>query len=82
MRIPAMVLSAALLIAPAALAAEADGKIKAIDGDKLTITLDDGKTYKLPGEFDMEAIKEGMEVVIAFERVANENQITDMQIIE
>lgn len=82
MRIPAMVLSAVLLFASQALAAEADGKIKAIDSDKLTITLDNGKTYKLPGEFDMEAIKEGMEVVIAFERVANENQITDMQIIE
>jgi hypothetical protein len=82
MRIPAMVLSAALLFSPAVLAAEADGQIKAIDRDKLTITLDNGKTYKLPGEFDMEAIKEGMEVVIAFEKVSNENQITDMQIIE
>ncbi|MER2536240.1 MAG: DUF1344 domain-containing protein [Rhizobiaceae bacterium] len=82
MRIPAMVLSAALLFSPAALAAEADGQIKAIDRDKLTITLDNGKTYKLPGEFDMDAIKEGMEVVIAFEKVSNENQITDMQIIE
>lgn len=82
MRIPAMVLSVSLLFSSLVLAAEADGKIRSIDRDKLTITLDNGRTYKLPGEFDLEAIKVGMEVVIAFERVANDNQITDMQIIQ
>ena len=45
--------AASLMISTAAFAAEAEGKIQAIDIEKLTITLDDGKSYKLPGEFDV-----------------------------
>lgn len=71
-----------LMIGSSALAAEAEGKIKAIDGDKLTITLSDGKSYKLPGEFDMESIQEGMDVVLAYDTIDGQNLITDMQLPE
>ncbi len=74
--------AAVLMIATAAFAAEAEGQIKAIDREKLTITLDDGKSYKLPGEFDVEALKEGMEIVLAYDKVGGENLITDMQLYE
>ena len=66
----------------AALAAEAEGHIKSIDSDALTITLDDGKSYKLPGEFDLDSIKAGMDVVIAYDKVDGQNLITDMQLPE
>lgn len=61
-----------------ALAAQADGVIKSVDSDTLTITLDDGKTYKLPPEIDMDGIKVGVSVVIAYDKVEGQNQITDM----
>jgi Cu/Ag efflux protein CusF len=74
--------AAALMLSIAAHAAEAEGSIKAIDMDNLTITLDNGQSYKLPGEFDVEAIKEGMDIVLAYDKVGGENLITDMQILE
>lgn len=57
-------LAAIVMISSAAHAAEAEGKIKAIDRDKLTITLENGKSYKLPGEFDVDVLKEGMDVLL------------------
>ena len=38
----------ALLISTAAFADQADGKVTKIDPEKQTITLDDGKSYKIP----------------------------------
>lgn len=73
---------AALMLSTAVQAAEAEGHIKTIDTDNLTITLDDGKSYKLPGEFNLEAIKEGTNIVLAYDEVGGENLITDMQILE
>lgn len=63
-------------------AGEAEGAIQAIDRDAMVITLENGKTYKLPGEFDIEKIKEGMDVIIAFDEVNGENLITDMETSE
>jgi hypothetical protein len=68
--------------AGAAFAAEAEGAIQSIDSENLTITLEDGKSYKLPGEFDMSAIAEGMEVLIAYDEVDGVNLITDMALQE
>ena len=75
-------LAALLMLSGYTLAAEAEGHIKKIDRDKMTITLDDGKSYKLPGETDMDGIKEGMDVVLAYDKVDGENLVTDMQTSE
>ena len=75
-------LIAAVAFGGTALAAEAEGQIQSIDKDSSTITLDDGKSYKLPGEFDVEALKEGMDILIAYDTVAGENLITDMELSE
>lgn len=71
-----------MMWATVALAAEAEGHIKTIDRDNLTITLDNGKLYKLPGEFDVEAIQEGMEILLAYDKVGDVNLITDMELSE
>jgi Cu/Ag efflux protein CusF len=63
-------------------AAEAEGEIRSIDRDALTITLSDGNSYKLPGEFDLESLSEGMDVLLAYETVDGQNLITDMQLPE
>ena len=72
--------AAILMVSGAAFAAEAEGQIKSIDKDKATITLDNGKSYKLPGEFDVDNIKPGMDILIAYDVVSGENLITDMQL--
>ncbi len=51
-------LCAIMISAGAALAAQAEGEIRKVDRDAMTVTLDDGKSYKLPGEFDISAIQE------------------------
>lgn len=64
----------------AAYAADADGTITKVDIEKMTIVLDDGKTYRLPSEMDISAVVEGAEVIIAYDPNDGENQITDMLI--
>lgn len=61
-----------------ALAAEDEGKIARVDVDALTITLDNGNTYKLSGEFDIEALEVGTEVVLAYDTVEGEKLVTDL----
>ena len=73
---------ATLMLAGTAYAAEVEGQIKKIDIDQLTITLDNGKSYKLPGELDVSTLKEGMEIVLAYDEVGGENVITDMDLSE
>lgn len=75
-------LAAIFLMSSAAFAAEAEGLIKSIDRDNSTITLDDGNKYKLPGEFDVESLKEGMDILLAYDEVSGEKLITDMELTE
>lgn len=82
MRILLGAVCAALMMTGVAFANEAEGKIKKIDADASTITLDDGKSYKLPGEFDVASLKEGMDVLIAFDEINGQNLITDMELPE
>jgi hypothetical protein len=80
MRILIGAVAAALLLSTAVHAAEAEGKIKSVDMDNQTITLDDGKSYKLPGEFDASTLEAGMEIVLAYDKVGGENLVTDMDL--
>ncbi len=72
--------AAALLISTAAFAGQTEGLIKKIDKDALTLTLDDGKSYKLNAETDLDALKPGMDVVIAYDVTNGENVVTDMEL--
>jgi hypothetical protein len=78
----AAVLMLSTIVSTVALAAEAEGKIQTVDRDNLTITLENGDSYKLPGEFDVDAIKEGMLVLLAYDKVGDQNMITDMELSE
>ncbi|MGB3417438.1 MAG: DUF1344 domain-containing protein [Mesorhizobium sp.] len=73
-------IAATLLISTAAFAAQTEGLIKKIDRNALTITLDDGKTYKMNAETDIDSLKEGMDIVIAYDVTDSGNVITDMQL--
>ncbi|CAN0653571.1 DUF1344 domain-containing protein [Nitratireductor aquimarinus] len=72
-----------LMLASSAFALDAEGKVRNVDPDNLTITLENGQTYKLPSEMDVSAIQPGMEVVLAYREVDNGvKQITDMLLPE
>lgn len=61
-----------------ALADDAEGKITNINEDTETITLDNGKEYHLPGEFDYSAIEQGMKVIVTFDLVDNIRYISNI----
>lgn len=71
----------ALAVSPAA-ADDDEGKIARINQDALTITLDNGNTYKLSAEFDVEALSVGVEVVLAYDTIEGEKTVTDLVIYE
>lgn len=73
---------ALLSLSGAAFAAEAEGQIKAVNTDKRTITLDDGKSYVMPGEFDVASLEVGSDIVIAYDEVNGERLVTDMTLGE
>lgn len=62
-----------------AMAEDTEGKITAIDREEETISLDDGNSYKLPGEFDYSALNEGMKVIVLYEVAENTRFVTDIQ---
>ncbi len=72
----------ALLATGAAFAGQTEGLIKKIDKDAMTLTLDDGKSYKMNAEMDVDSLKPGMDVVIAYDVTNGQNIITDMEIPE
>ena len=71
---------AMLMISTAAFAGQTEGLIKKVDKDTLTLTLDDGKAYKLNAETDIDSLKPGMDIVIAYDVSNGENVVTDMQL--
>jgi Cu/Ag efflux protein CusF len=80
MRTLIVAVGAVLLISTAAFAGQTEGLIKKVDKDALTLTLDDGKSYKLNAETDLDALKPGMDVVIAYDVTNGENVVTDMEL--
>ncbi len=51
----------------------------AIDKDKGTITLSDGKIYMTPSEFNFDGLKPGLKVVIYYSTTDGKRVIDDLQ---
>ncbi|EXL10185.1 DUF1344 domain-containing protein [Aquamicrobium defluvii] len=81
-RILAGAAAALMLISTAAFAEQAEGLIRKVDKEAMTLTLDNGKSYKLNAEMDVDSLEAGMDVVIAYDVTNGENVITDMQVTE
>ena len=77
-----VVAALSLFATGAAFAGQTEGLIKKIDKDALTLTLDDGKSYRMNAEMNLDSLKPGMDVVIAFDVTDGQNVITDMEIPE
>ncbi len=79
----AFLIATGIALSPAVtLAADDEGTIATVDREALTITLDNGNTYKLSGEFDVEALQEGVDVVLAYDTIDGQKTVTDLVIYE
>lgn len=82
MKITAIALSFAIILTPALALADSDdtqGTITAIDKDKGTIMLSDGKTYVTPSEFNFDGLEPGVKVVIYYSTTDGKRVIDDLQ---
>lgn len=62
-------IAAILMMSGAAYAATVEGKIATLDKETMTLTLEDGASYKLSEEFSVEDYSEGMSVMISYDTI-------------
>ena len=62
-----------------AAADEAQGKVVSVDEETQTLKLDDGNTYKLPGEFDYSILTKDLKVVVVFDVEGSDKIVTDIE---
>ncbi|WP_175416593.1 MULTISPECIES: DUF1344 domain-containing protein [Agrobacterium] len=81
----AALLAAANLLMPIngfAQSVDVEGTISKIDANGLSITLNDGKTYRVPEEFNFEGLKTGVKVVVFYTEVDGKRVVDDLQVVE
>lgn len=77
-----LALTVFLPVASFAQSADVEAKISRIDTDKLTITLDDGKAYQVPEEFNFEGLQPGQKVIVFYTVVDGRRVVDDLQVSE
>jgi len=61
--------------------ADVEAVIKAVDVNHMSLTLDDGKTYQVPDEFNFEGLVAGVKVIIFYTEANGKRVIDDLEII-
>jgi hypothetical protein len=61
--------------------ADVEARIENVDKDHLTVTLDDGKTYRAPNKFSFEGLTEGVKVIVYYTETSGSRVINDLQIL-
>jgi Cu/Ag efflux protein CusF len=62
--------------------ADVEATIKMVDVNALSLTLDDGKTYKVPDEFNFEGLKAGVKVLVFYTVVDGNRVVDDLEIVQ
>ncbi|MGM4980147.1 MULTISPECIES: DUF1344 domain-containing protein [Rhizobium] len=81
----ATLLATASLLAPVAAFAESadvESTIKKVDTKNFNITLDDGKNYQVPEDFDFNGLKAGVKVVVFYTEVDGKRVVNDLDIVQ
>ncbi|MGE7371231.1 DUF1344 domain-containing protein [Neorhizobium sp. NPDC001467] len=81
----AALLATASILSPIngwAQSADVEATIKAVDVSKLMLTLDDGKSYKVPEEFNFEGLTAGVKVVVFYTVVDGNRVVDDLEIVQ
>lgn len=61
---------------------DVESTISKIDVKGLTITLADGKSYRVPEEFNFEGLKTGVKVVVFYTEVDGKRVVDDLEVIQ
>lgn len=81
----AALLATASLLSPIngfAQSADVESTISKVDENGLSITLSDGKNYKVPEEFNFEGLKAGVKVVVFYTEVDGKRVIDDLEVLQ
>lgn len=62
--------------------ADVEAEIKAVDVKGLSLTLDDGKTYSVPEEFNFEGLEAGVKVIVFYTEVDGTRVVDDVEIVQ
>ncbi|KQR77433.1 hypothetical protein ASG25_03980 [Rhizobium sp. Leaf384] len=62
--------------------ADVEATITSIDTDRLSLSLDDGKSYQAPEEFNFEGLKAGVKVVVFYTEVDGKRVINDLEVVQ
>lgn len=61
---------------------DVEATIKKVDRKELSLTLDDGKTYAAPEEFNFDGLKAGVKVVVFYTEVDGKRVINDLEVVK
>jgi len=81
----AALLATANLLAPLSAFAQSvdvESTISKVDVKGLTITLGDGKTYKVPEEFNFDGLQAGVKVVVFYTEVDGKRVVDDLEVVQ
>ena len=81
----AALLATAGLFAPfnaSAQSVDVESTISKVDVKGLTITLADGKSYKVPEEFNFDGLQAGVKVVVFYTEVDGRRVVDDLEVIQ
>ncbi len=61
---------------------DVEATIQSVDINDLTLTLDDGKTYRVPEEFNFEGLESGVKVLVFYTEVDGSRVVDDLEIVQ
>ncbi|CAN7596441.1 hypothetical protein DEM27_02320 [Metarhizobium album] len=62
--------------------ADVEATIKKVDMGNLSLTLDDGKIYQAPEEFNFEGLAAGVKVIVFYTEVDGRRVINDLEVVQ
>lgn len=62
--------------------ADVEAVITKVDLNALSLSLDDGKSYQAPEEFNFEGLEPGVKVLVFYTEVDGKRVINDLEIVE
>lgn len=80
-----VLLSAAGFLAPLtafAESADVEAVITKVDTEKLSLSLDDGKSYQAPEEFNFDGLQAGVKVLVFYTEVDGKRVINDLEVVQ
>jgi hypothetical protein len=81
----AALMATAVFLSPLAASAESadvEAVITNVDTTNLSLSLDDGKKYQAPEEFNFEGLEPGVKVLVFYTEVDGKRVINDLEIIQ